>query len=208
MNVLVIAPHPDDEAIGCGGSICHHVERGDEVSAVFLTSGELGLKQHSRERAWQIRETEAQRSAKILGIRSVTFLRQPDWMLGDHLPAAAKALGAALEQHQPKLIYLPHPGDGHPDHQACLPLLKGILKRKKSGSVELRGYEVWTPLTSYDLAQDISKFMPRKLRALRCHRSQLTDYDYVQAVRGLNAYRGALTVRCAFAEVFQRLSVS
>jgi LmbE family N-acetylglucosaminyl deacetylase len=208
MNVLILAPHPDDEAIGCGGTIIHHVEQGDKVSAVFLTSGELGLKKYSRERAWQIREAEAQRSAKVLGIRSVTFLRQPDWMLGDHLPAAAKALSAVMEQERPEIIYLPHPDDGHPDHQACLPMLKRALKRTGLGTVELRGYEVWTPLTRYDLAQDITQFMPRKLRALRCHRSQLTDYNYVQAVRGLNAYRGALTAKCAYAEVFQRLSLA
>jgi LmbE family N-acetylglucosaminyl deacetylase len=208
MNVLIIAPHPDDEAIGCGGTICHHVQQGDAVSAVFLTSGELGLKQLSRETAWKIREREAQRSTQVLGIHAVTFLRQPDWMLGDHLPAAASALRAVLEERRPALIYLPHPDDAHPDHQACLPLVKRALKRTALGPVELRGYEVWTPMANYDRAQDISAFMARKLRALRCHRSQLAEFDYVHAVRGLNSYRGALAAKSRFAEVFQRLPLA
>src|SRR5687767_8382251 len=66
MIVLVIAPHPDDECIGCGGAICRHVQRGDKVHAVFLTSGELGLKELPREQAWQMREEEARNAAKIL----------------------------------------------------------------------------------------------------------------------------------------------
>ena len=60
LDILFIAPHPDDEAIGCGGTIGLHVDRGDRVLTVFLTSGELGLKRLPREEPWRERETEAQ----------------------------------------------------------------------------------------------------------------------------------------------------
>src|SRR5258708_20804530 len=89
MNVLVIAPHPDDESIGCGGTICLHTDRGDYVAAVFLTSGEFALSDLPREKAWVIREGEAQESADILGITSVTFLRRPDHYLGDGMQEEA-----------------------------------------------------------------------------------------------------------------------
>ena len=59
MNILILAPHPDDETIGCGGTLCLHAARGDYVSAVFLTSGELGLKHLPKKEAWAIRESEA-----------------------------------------------------------------------------------------------------------------------------------------------------
>ena len=65
MNVLVVVPHPDDESIGCGGTICLHAARGDRVAAVFLTSGELGLRKLPQEKAWRVREREAEKAAEI-----------------------------------------------------------------------------------------------------------------------------------------------
>ncbi len=207
MNVLVIAPHPDDEAIGCGGALCQHADAGDRVVAVFLTSGELGLKHLAREEAWKIRESESRRSAKILGIAEVNFLRGPDWSTGDDVPLLAKPLRAILQQERPELIYLPHPREWHPDHQAALRIVRAALRGLEGKVPELRGYEVWTPLSEHDHVVDITAVMSRKLRALRAHRSQLSEFDYVRAVRGLNQYRGVLAAKCHFAEVFQTLSL-
>ena len=207
MNVLVIAPHPDDETIGCGGTLCLHHQRGDRVAVVFLTSGELGLKQLPREKAWAVRETEAMSAAKILGLAKVEFLRQPDWMLGDHVKAAARALRSVLLAEQPQLIYVPHEDEWHPDHQVALPILRQALRKWRGTSPEVRAYEIWTPLTAHDHVEDISRVMPRKLKALRAHRSQLKEFDYERAVRGLNAFRGELAAKCRYAEVFQTVAV-
>lgn len=206
MNVLVVAPHPDDETLGCGGSICQHVARGDRVTAVFLTSGELGLKHLAREKAWRVREAEAKKAAGILGIAGIDFLRMADWSAGKHIRSAAPRLRTVLQNEQPELIYLPHPGEWHPDHQAALPLLQTALQGWRGPKPALRGYEVWTPLSHYDEVEDISKVMSRKLRALRAHRSQVAGWDYVRAITGLNQYRGVLAAKCQFAEVFQTLS--
>src|SRR6516165_9455964 len=108
MNVVVIAPHPDDEAIGCGGTICLHVERGDRVVVVFLTSGELGVKNLSREGVWRIREQEAQSAAEVLGVAAHSFLRRPDWHVGDSVEEVAAALQPVVEREAPNIIYLPH----------------------------------------------------------------------------------------------------
>lgn len=203
IRVLVMAPHPDDEAIGCGGAICRHVAQGDLVSAVFLTSGELGLKQMTREKAWAIREREARAAARILGLTRMDFLRQPDWMLGDHLTEAAPALRRVLRAVRPTLVYLPHEAEWHPDHQAVLPLLRQALIDARIRLPEVLAYEVWTPLAAPDHIIDITRWMPRKLRALRAHRSQLGEFDYVRAVTGLNAFRGALGAKSAYAEAYQ-----
>jgi len=203
MNVLVIAPHPDDEVIGCGGTLCLHRQRGDRVVVAFLTSGELGLKHLPRERAWAVREKEAKAASRILGVPRAHFLRQPDWMLGDHIKTAARALRSVLLAEKPRLIYVPHEAEEHPDHQAALPVLRLALKTWRAPVPELHTYEVWTPLATHDHIEDISRVMARKLKALRAYRSQLHEFKYERAVRGLNAFRGELTAKCRYAEVFQ-----
>jgi LmbE family N-acetylglucosaminyl deacetylase len=207
MNVLVIAPHPDDETIGCGGTLCLHRQRGDRVVIVCLTSGELGLKHLPCAKAWAIRERETKAAAKILGAAKVHFLRQPDWGLGEHVGPAADRLRRVLALEKPQLIYLPHEKDGHPDHQASGPILRRALNSHTVPEAGVRAYEVWTPLAAPDHLEDISRMMPSKLRALRAHASQLEEFRYERAVRGLNAFRGELSARCRYAEVFQTLSL-
>ena len=213
MNVLVIAPHPDDEAIGCGGSVRKHALQGDRVVAVFLSSGELGLKHLDREKAWAIREAEARKSATILGMSETLFLRSPDWELEAVAAQVANGLGPILDREQPGIVYLPHPGEWHPDHRAALQVLKAAVAREggvpppPKSQIICRGYEIWTPLTEYDHVEDISAVMAVKLKAIRAHRSQIEQLAYDQAARGLNAYRGAIAGRCRYAEVFKNFSL-
>jgi len=203
MNIVVIAPHPDDEAIGCGGTICLHVGRGDRVVAIFLTSGELGLKHLPREEAWRVREREAAAAAKVMGLAALTFLRQPDWFVGDELETAATVLRPILEREEPRFVYLPHANEWHPDHRAALSIVYAALRDSASVAPILRTYEVWTPLSEYDHVEDITAVMARKLRAIRCYRSQRGEFAYDRAVLGLNQYRGALAGGCRYSEVFQ-----
>lgn len=202
MNVVVIAPHPDDEAIGCGGAMCLHADRGDRVVTAFLTSGELGIKGVDRDAAWRIREAEAAAAAAILGAAGVVFLRQPDYALSDRIDEAAEALAAVLARERPELLYLPHGSEWHPDHRAAGPIARQAL-RLAGSTARLRLYEVWTPLAEYDDGEDITGVITRKLRAVRAYESQVGQLRYDRGVRGLNQYRGALAWGCRYAEVFQ-----
>jgi len=208
MNILVIAPHPDDETIGCGGTLCLHQQRGDRIAIICLTSGELGLKHLPREKAWRIREREARAAARVLGAEPPRFLRQPDWALGEQIKTAARALHPFLLQERPHLIYVPHEAEWHPDHQAVIPIMRAALRGGRGTEPELRAYEVWTPLAAHDHAEDITHVMARKLRALRAYRSQLREFNYVRAVGGLNQFRGALAAKCPYAEVFQAVNLN
>jgi LmbE family N-acetylglucosaminyl deacetylase len=208
MKVLVIAPHPDDECLGCGGAVALHAARADDVTAVFLTSGELGLKDLPHDEASAVREKEARAACAVLGIRTVKFLRLPDWSTGDDIAGAADKLRAVFETEQPELVYLPHPAEWHPDHRVTLPIVQCALREASFVRPTLRGYEIWTPMAQYDHAENIGAVMDKKLAALREHASQIAGWDYVRAIQGLNAYRGVMAGRCDYAEVFQELPVA
>jgi LmbE family N-acetylglucosaminyl deacetylase len=205
-TVLVLAPHPDDEAIGCGGTICLHHERGEPVRVVFLTSGERAISGVAPETVRTMREEEANAAADILGTLGIDFLRLPDLALAENVEPGGRVLAELLEAHAPGIIYLPHPAESHPDHAASFPLVCAALALvPRDYRPELRGYEVWTPMARYDWPEDITPVMTRKLRAIRCYRSQLQAFRYDRAVRGLNQFRGCLAARCRYAEVFQSL---
>ena len=207
MNILVIAPHPDDESFGCGGTIRLHTQRGDRVVIVFLTSGELGLKKLAKAEAWRIREAEATRACEMLDTSAIHFLHQPDWGLGDAVSVAADALRPIAQAEQPQSIFLPHPQEWHPDHQACLPVVQQTYATVSAATARpsLWGYEVWTPMSHHEDVRDITPVMSTKLAAVRCYASQLAGYKYDHAIRGLNRYRGALAAQTRYAEVFCEL---
>lgn len=201
----MIAPHPDDESIGCGGTICLHRESGDRVQVVFLTSGERGVDGVSNAAATSIREAEAERAGEVLRLDGMDFLRLPDLRLSDHIDLGAQLVHKILQSQLPSLIYLPHPDEAHPDHQAALPIVRAALAQfsGQRRTAELVFYEVWSPMTRYGWAEDISHFIRQKLRAVRCYKSQLQSFRYDRAVRGLNQYRGSLAAGSHYAEVFR-----
>src|SRR2546428_12448192 len=192
MNVLVIAPHPDDESIGCGGTICLHADRGDRVASVLLTSGEMGLSDLSEGDARHVRELESEDAAGILGISSVTFLRRPDQHLEQDTLHAAQALKPILEREKPEIIYLTHERDFHRDHRASVSIVQTAVRASGIATPALLGYEVLTPLTEFDRAEDISAVIGRKLKAVCAHGSQVGQFRYDRALRAMNRFRGVM----------------
>lgn len=204
MAVLVIAPHPDDEAIGCGGTIARLVAAGDAVEVAFLTSGERALPHLDADEARAVREREAGDAAATLGGARLTFLRLHDWTLERDHERGVEAVAAAIERVAPDAVYAPHPGEWHPDHRAAAKITLAAAERCGLRSSALLAYEIWTPLSAFSVVEDIGEVMERKLDAIRCYASQNGHFDYVAAASGLGQYRGALAGRCRYAEVFAR----
>lgn len=218
MRVLVIAPHPDDDAIGCGGSIVQHVRRGDTVHIIYVTSGEHGSPVYEPSELAKIREDEAAKGAQILGAQQTTFLRQPDGNVGYSIELVNHFI-QLIRTEKPDVLYLPHSADGHKDHQQTFQIVMEAVGRAQGNSFPewggkawnietILGYEVWTPLTHFQYVNDISDVIEVKLNALREHRSQLANVQYDDAVRSLNRFRGIMTERGAYCECFEVLKVT
>jgi LmbE family N-acetylglucosaminyl deacetylase len=191
VKVLVISPHPDDEAIGCGGTLCRHADAGDDIFAIFLTSGEHGSRVMAPAKTAATREREAAAAAQILGISKFEFWRQPDGSLRCSAPLVNR-LAAVLRQFAPRFIYTTHASEAHADHRAAIRLTQRALDQVHIAAPTLRLFEVWTPLQRFDTVEDISAFVERKQRAVRCYASQLANVEFDTAALALNRYRGAL----------------
>lgn len=192
-KVLVISPHPDDESIGCGGTICAHHEAGDVVEVIFLTSGEKGGHGISEEEIRSIREQEAISAAEVLSISEVSFWREPD---GAFVASSenTKRLKDKIEHFKPDIIYVTHFQEEHPDHKAAAALVKNTISLLDSRTEipQVWMYEVWTPIQKIDYIVDITSFADKKRLAIQAHKSQCRVLKFDEAILALNRYRGEM----------------
>ncbi len=201
-DVLVLAPHMDDEVIGCGGTLRRHVEAGARVTVIFLTDGRRGdprldgdsaLTPEQRRTAEQAlveqRKSESRAACELLGVQGTIFCDEPDGALEPTAPVVAR-VAHLLTTCRPRVIYVPGLLDVHRDHWAANRVLQGAL-RATSGQhapALVRQYEAWTPLLVNQTA-DITPVFELKLRALGAFASQNRTVDYVRTTTGLNTYR-------------------
>ena len=191
-RVMVISPHPDDESIGCGGTICRHVAAGDPVHVEVLTSGEKGGHGLSEQETALQREEEAKAAAEILGITQVEFYRQQDGNLSKN-QRVANLLARRIQTCRPHLIYVPHPQEQHHDHQPIAKLLRRALRMAQIPEPpRVLGYEIWTPLQRLDEIVDITPYLATKLKAIAAYATQCRVMDFVSAARALARYRGEM----------------
>ena len=210
-RVLVLAPHMDDEVLGCGGAIALHLRAGAVVTVVFLTDGRQGSSglrgltgsalQEAHRRLVGVRKAEAAAALATLGVTDVAFLDAVDGRLAEDAIVAGR-LAAELMRTKPQIVYVPSYLEQHPDHRAA----SGILLAAAADSwseFAVHAYEVWTPqypncLVSIDSVVDI------KRAALAHYRSQLAEADFEHGILGLNAYRAMMRPRLdrRYAEAF------
>jgi len=200
-NVLVLAPHPDDETLGCGGTVAVLAAAGAEIRVVVVTDGEGSLV-----RGLSAREVGRQRCAHAteacerLGARPPTFLRLPDGGLAGCSQRLVELLTEHIGDFRPDLVFTPSPLDDHPDHRAVAASVAGLdLPR----TAEIWSYEVWTSLLANRIV-DVSSRWQDKVEALECHRldpDDATAHLALQRWRSLHGLAGE-----GYAEAFLALT--
>jgi len=188
-RIMVLAPHADDEVLGCGGTVYKHHLATDHITAVFMTNGSQGHVMAGGLKGQILidtRENEARAAGEILGVTDSVFLRNPDGAL-EVCPATVQQLTDLFESRRPDLLYVPSPMETHRDHKATC-LIAAHAVAACTWPVEVYLYEVWAPVPA-NCAVVID--LAHKVRAARAYRSQMDERElYVLAVTNLAHYRG------------------
>jgi len=204
-NIAVFAPHPDDEVLGCGGTIVKKLRCGDEVFVIFMTDGryglnEVGVKDPDPLEHKFIRKEEALKAAEILGLKkeNLFFLDIEDKTLGKHKFHALEKVVGILKDIHPTEVYFPQELEYNTDHRATYNIVKDAIEKLDLNTVEYCYAIAWkfpffllshilnensfynlmcTFLRRRLLYVDISKFLPIKVKAIRQYASQLKIYS-------------------------------
>lgn len=199
-ETLILAPHPDDEALGCSGTIMLLNKAGASSTVVFLTEGErlYGKPDHI---VGEERRQEGYRASVMLGCKKALFLGFPDGEVNSYAERIYRMLYEIIERKKPDTIFSPSPIDYHQDHIATAKIALRLLSSLHS--FKLAFYEVYETLRFNQLI-DISEFIHDKERIIMNYKRSLYDKPelYVHASLGLNAQRSIFTQNKGYYEAF------
>lgn len=216
-NVLVVAAHPDDEALGCGGTVARHSAAGDRVKIVFLADGEGARREAAH--SVEARQVAARRAATILGADAPHFVDLPDNRL-DSVPLldVIVRLERAIDGYAPDFVYTHAGGDLNVDHrivhQAVATLFRPLPGARWRGlfAFEVPSATEWSTRAMGaafvpDRFVDIAATLERKMEALRAYEREMRAFPHARSnegVRALATWRGASAGVMA-AEAFQTI---
>ncbi|MBO8232402.1 PIG-L domain-containing protein [Prochlorococcus marinus str. MU1402] len=218
-RVLIVAPHCDDEVLGCGGTIKFLADRGLDITLYIVTGHGDGIHPIWPKDLWDSIHNECENSSSYLGIKRTIYGNLPAVCLPD-LPIykVNEEIKSVLSQINPTVIFMPWKGDMHKDHEiinyALSVNLRPYLPINKSVRLVL-SYEVLSetnlPIEPSNFSQftpnfyiDISKYINYKLKAMEFYQSQLTNSSSprsIEAIKALAKLRG-VHVNKEFAEAF------
>lgn len=194
-RILVLAPHPDDESIWCGGLLLQY---SDQCDVVVLTDGRHGGTDGAdEEEIIAIRKAELSEAMVYAGVKNFQFIGIEDGALNK-----AGEKFSRLNVSGYDAIFCPAPTDTHPDHACVWEFLRPMIKKVQ----QVFFYDGWSALVNPTHHLDISQVVERKKKLIAFHGSQVSQVDYVAKMTGLNCYRGLLAYPAVeYAEAYQEM---
>jgi LmbE family N-acetylglucosaminyl deacetylase len=187
-NVLVVAPHADDEVIGCGAAIDHFVRNGAQVTVLIVTqeSQKSIAKQYNYEAGERIEESK--RAKGVLGYQELIYFDFPELGLRDKNRVQvdfAQRLQDLIFKIRPNTVFIPNDKEMHPDHKvvgsvALSVITEGKIKSQFNFLQFVLIYEVWGPVFMNSFLRVSHNAKQKKKRSIGCYESQLSSVDYNQ----------------------------
>jgi N-acetylglucosamine malate deacetylase 1 len=195
--VLVLAAHPGDELVGCGGTLALHAARGERVHVVIVFDGAgAGGAAAQRESLAARRRAECLAGGRHLGLESYEFWDYPEGRepTPDELFFGARLLAGRITELEPRTLYVPWEGEQRHDQRVLAQGTQLALEMAERSPTVL-GYEVWTALGAMQLV-DITSVRAAKQAALREHRSLPGPRDLARSAEAFAPFAGnALPLR-------------
>jgi LmbE family N-acetylglucosaminyl deacetylase len=212
-TILIIAAHPDDELLGCGGAVAKHSLAGDEVYSIIVCEGEsLRYKKSVGQ------ETNIEKASKILGIKNTYHLKFPDQKLDTFtLTDIITPIEKIIRTIKPSIVFCQYGGDVNRDHEL---LFKALLVATRPTETYIKSVYAFDTASSTEWAYprtfspdtwiDISDTLDLKIKAMNCYKSELRDYPHPRSLEALKNKAKSWGNQCCMdaAEVFQTIRCS
>jgi len=209
-KVLVIAVHPDDETLGCGGTLLKHKAKGDQTHWVICT------RLNKNHRYYKSREKEIKKVSKFFNFNSVQHLQFETIKMDQYsMDEIIKKISNVINKIKPNIIYLPFKEDVHTDHKKIFEASYSCTKSfrypfiKKIYMMETLSETEFAPSIKKDsfvpnTFVDISKYINKKIKIMKVYKSEINKHPFPRSeksIKALATFRGS-TSGCKFAESF------
>lgn len=209
-RLLILAPHQDDEILGCGCLINKALHEDTQIKCIYITDGSQSIndKLTTKEMA-DIRKEEALRLTEHFGLEEPVFIGCPDSSLEPDNEDAIRNITEVLENYKPDAVFIPYFLDGHKDHTAVSGLYLASLELiDDNREFETYCYEINSPISVYGITHyiDCTGHLDAKKKALKFYESQTMSFESIILMNKFN--RILIGVVKEGAELFKKIDIN
>ncbi len=216
-NILIVAPHPDDDVLGVGGYMASAAEKKKQVFVVYITDGAGSPRRDKNFPNAQMvsrREIEALSALRLLRAKGGFFLRVNSKELPAKFVQVKGTLAKILDLLQPEEVFIPAPYERHKTHLLCTQISLEALRACSIKATHLFGYSIWGNFWGGHkrIIFDITPYIKDKIQAVLAHETQMAYKNYQQGILGKSNYEAIFwesheIQRMTFAEIFLDMNI-